>query len=67
MVKPQLETHAEMIEAHPSKKPGMFFAGEDAPTAADFMMCFSLEAIMARVPTALGETIRLYVERVHER
>ncbi|KAG8732704.1 hypothetical protein FRC10_000749 [Ceratobasidium sp. 414] len=67
MVDPRLKTHAEMIEAHLGKRPEVFFAGGDTPTAADFMTCFSLEAMIARVPAILGENIRLYVQHAHER
>ncbi|KAG8686117.1 hypothetical protein FRC09_014331 [Ceratobasidium sp. 395] len=64
MVDPRLKAH---IESHLGKNPGKFFAGGEFPTSADFMISFSLETIIARVPVKLGEHTRAYVERVRER
>ncbi|KAG8746362.1 hypothetical protein FRC12_014302 [Ceratobasidium sp. 428] len=67
MVDPRLKAHVKMIESHLEKNPGKFFAGGEFPTSADFMISFSLETIIARVPVKLGEHTRAYVERVRER
>ncbi|KAG9114067.1 hypothetical protein FRC07_007687 [Ceratobasidium sp. 392] len=64
MVDPRLRAHTKMIEVHLGKQPGGFFAGGDAPTSADFMMSFSLETMIARIPVELGKSIMVYVERV---
>jgi glutathione S-transferase len=83
MVDPRLQANATMVrprsltrlfisctlqlEAHLSKKPGKFFAGGDSLSSADFMMTFGLEGLIARSTSTLGENIRAYVERVHDR
>ncbi|KAF9254505.1 hypothetical protein L218DRAFT_1044997 [Marasmius fiardii PR-910] len=48
--------------------PGNFLAGKPTPTAADFMMFYSLEALVARAPDeAISEEIRSYVQTVKDR
>ena len=46
----------------------MFFAGKSAPTSADFMMFYTLEAFIARAPEeAVSEEIKMYVQTVKDR
>jgi len=64
---PRLETHKEYIEIQLSKTDGVFFAGGNEPTAADYMMIFPLELWAKMCPESLGPRCREYVERIHER
>ncbi|KAK1220868.1 hypothetical protein PQX77_016348 [Marasmius sp. AFHP31] len=48
--------------------PEKFLAGRSSPTAADFMMSYTVEAFVARAPQeAISEEIRSYVKTIHER
>jgi len=63
---PRLKIHSRLIEEHLAKS-GDFFAGGDHPTAADFMMIFTLEIWAHRHPELVGEKAKAYVKRVHSR
>jgi glutathione S-transferase len=63
-VDPELRGHAryweDALAAHP------WFAGEEF-SAADIQMSFPMEVIAARLPEALGERSRAFLERIHAR
>ena len=56
----------EQIEAH-LEKCGDWIAGGNEPTAADYMMVFSIEAWGNTDKTLLGPKTRAYVNRAHAR
>ncbi|ESK82572.1 glutathione s-transferase [Moniliophthora roreri MCA 2997] len=66
---PNLIKFGKMITEHLRRlQPGQYLAGREVPTAADFMMFYTLEAFVARAPReAVSEEIREYVERARQR
>ncbi|KAG9023822.1 hypothetical protein FRB95_012416 [Tulasnella sp. JGI-2019a] len=63
MIDKQLETSFAMIDKHMQKVSGGWFAGDDEPTSADYMMIFGME--MASSRGSVPENIKKYVDRVH--
>ncbi|KAG7086924.1 hypothetical protein E1B28_002840 [Marasmius oreades] len=48
--------------------PGNYLAGESTPTAADFMMFYTLGAFIARAPLeAVSEEMKAYIQMIKER
>jgi len=66
MVDPRLKSHMEFIEKHLEKSEG-WFAGGDAPTSADFMMCFGMEGLQRFYPDLIGPKTKAWIDRVHSR
>jgi len=66
LILPQLEAAQKTIEEHLTKVPTLWFAGGEAPTSADFMMLFPLEAMQSRLPN-IGEKTKAWVEMAHAR
>ncbi|KAG6887178.1 hypothetical protein C0992_000291 [Termitomyces sp. T32_za158] len=64
---PAFEKHFTMIEDHLNRTPTGWFAGGDVPTAADFLMIFPLEAVVATDPNLARPKILEYVRKVHDR
>jgi len=67
IVEPRMKENAKLIEDHLAKQPHGWFAGEDHPTGADFMMSFALEAVSSRGSEYMGPKMKEYVERIHAR
>jgi len=67
IVQPRLKENAQLIEDHLAKQPHGWFAGEEYPTGADFMMSFALEALSSRASDVMGPKMKEYVERMHAR
>ncbi|HXZ60372.1 MAG TPA: glutathione S-transferase [Steroidobacteraceae bacterium] len=63
-IDPQLKTHIDYWEGELAKS--TWFAGEEL-TGADVQMSFPLEAAAARAGIPLGERVRGFLERIHER
>jgi glutathione S-transferase len=63
-IDPQLKTHIDYWEGELGKS--TWFAGEEL-TGADVQMSFPLEAAAARAGIPLGERVRGFLERIHER
>ena len=49
------------------KVAGGWFAGGEAPTSADYMMLFPMEALAAAGGPVVGQRIRDWVAKVHAR
>ncbi|KAG6889657.1 hypothetical protein C0995_015773 [Termitomyces sp. Mi166 len=64
---PAFEKHFTMIEDHLNRTTTGWFAGGDEPTAADFMMAFPLEIIVAAIPNLARPKMIEYVKQVHDR
>ncbi|GJJ10257.1 hypothetical protein Clacol_004483 [Clathrus columnatus] len=72
LLHPELKKHIELIEAHLKKQTSGWFAGEEHPTASDFMMTFPLELLIlqsSKTSATGGDMpeIRKYLKRIHER
>ena len=64
-VEPNLRRHIAFVEDALSRS--RWFAGEEL-TAADIQMSYPMEALLTRAgPLAVGERVRGFVERIHER
>ena len=63
-IDPQLKAHIGYWESELGRHP--WFAGEEF-TAADIQMSFPLEAAAGRSGVALGEKVRGFLARIHER
>ena len=63
-IDPQLKAQIGYWESELGQHP--WFAGEEF-TAADIQMSFPLEAAAGRSGVALGETVRGFLARIHER
>ncbi|KZS97064.1 thioredoxin-like protein [Sistotremastrum niveocremeum HHB9708] len=66
LTEPRLRENAAWIVSHLEKTPGEWFAGDDHPTSADFMMVFALEAWSSRGVDYLPK-LKQYVEKIHAR
>ncbi|KAK7034623.1 hypothetical protein VNI00_012264 [Paramarasmius palmivorus] len=68
-INPHLVKYGKMITEHLRRlQPEQFIAGRLAPTSADFMMFYTLDAFIARAPReAVSEEMKIYVDRVKKR
>jgi len=67
IVEPRMRDNAKLIEDHLAKQSSGWFAGEEHPTGADFMMSFALEALSSRGSAVMGPMMKEYVARIHAR